>query len=350
MLILIGLPVAQSLRALQDAPWARFVSRQLEHSKWHGFTYIDLGLAGFILTVGASVALAFPVQPSSLTEWRKSYRRIVVRSCSLFLFGVVYSGGFEAPWPEVRLAGVLQRIAVCYFCASIAMLHLTTRQIVAAVLLILFVFSGVLLWWSFPGYVAGDLSRDGNFAGAVDRSLLPGRLAYGDFDPEGLGTTIPAVASCLIGVVIGKLLASHNVPPIRKFSYLLGSSLLLMNLGVLMDAWIPINKQLWTPSFIVFTAGLGGCLHMAVFYLIVDVWKSRLLFPLMIFGQHSLAAYLIGRFVRTDALSASIFGGISRIAGQYGVVVLACGQILLVWLMLYYFHRATITQLTPSRD
>jgi predicted acyltransferase len=197
----------------------RILEDQLEHVKWEGFRFYDLIFPLFLFVVGAVLPFSLGKLPEAglgtAAGSRATYRRIARRTVLLFALGLLCNGVLQFRWETLRVAGVLQRIAACYGIAAVLSLNLTTRGLVFTLATILLGYWALLANVAAPGRVPGDYSIEGNLAGWVDRHYLPGKIMqayYGFGDNEGLLSTIPAVATALMGVLAGRWLRSGSGP------------------------------------------------------------------------------------------------------------------------------------------
>ncbi|HEY9794206.1 MAG TPA: DUF5009 domain-containing protein [Leptolyngbyaceae cyanobacterium] len=251
----------------------------LLHADWNGCTLTDLVFPFFLFIVG--VAMAFSL--SKYTEGNQPtagvYWRIVRRSVILFVLGLLLNGFWTYDWSSIRIMGILQRISLAYLLAALAVLHLPRRGQYAIALLLLIGYWVVMSFIPVPGFGAGNLTRDGNLGAYIDRLVIgTAHLYKGDNfnsmgDPEGLFSTLPAVVTVLLGYFTGDWL--HKQPLKSHTSMdlvLLGLSCLVI--GQVWDFWFPINKKLWTSSYVVFTAG-WALLLLAACYELIEVRSQR---------------------------------------------------------------------------
>ncbi|NQT14317.1 MAG: hypothetical protein HQ582_16290 [Planctomycetes bacterium] len=337
--MIVAWPLIPAASSLPDGPVRRLLITQLNHAQWHGFTRADFTFAGFVMLVGLSISISLPRQLARGVSQGKIHRHLLTRSLLLFLLGVLFNGGLSNPWPDVRLLGILQRLAICYLIVGLLFLHVRPAARNVLLVMLLLGYWAALMMIPVPEYGAGDLSFSGNLAAWVDRSFLPGRKFYGEWDPEGLLTTIPAVASCLVGVLWGQLLLGDRSPR-RQIVWLFLGGCAAINIGLLWDIVLPINKSLWTPSYVMLTAGIGSLL-LALCIALSDLWNlRRLTFPFLVVGRNLLVAYAIMRLVPLDKISRCFLGGdVQRLLGDAAPFVHAFGEIAFVWLVLYWMYR-----------
>lgn len=222
--------------------------------------------------------------------------KIVRRAAILFGLGLVliWFPFYTVSWERARIFGVLQRIAVVYLLTALAYVHLGWRARAWWSAALLIGYWVVMMSVPVPGFGRGDLSPAGNVAGYVDHLVLGShiwRYAPGPADPEGLLTTVPALVSALLGLFVGEWLRSARAARGKFLGLVLWGGVATVA-GLLLDRWFPINKNLWSPPYVLLTTGLA-MLCLALLYRIVDVsGRERWPLPLLIFGTNSIAAYV----------------------------------------------------------
>ena len=332
------------LKAL--AGWAGWppmgrVEEQLEHAKWDGFHFIDLIFPLFLFIVGAVLPFSLGKLRERGAPGRAVYWRIARRAALLFALGVVYNGALRLDPHEFRLAGVLQRIAICYLFAALATLHLGPRGLAGLVAAILLGYWALLALVPAPGSSAGDYSMAGSLVGHVDRLLLPGRLYYGYGDNEGILSTIPAVGTALIGVLAGHWLRS-GASPWRKVLGLATAGAVCLGAGSAWGRVMPVNKILWTSPYVLLAAG-WSLLLLALFYAVVDVLRfRRWAFFFVVIGANAIAIYLAERIVDFGHIADFFLGGLAARAGSFGPVLTTAGVLAVEWLVLLHLYRNRI--------
>jgi predicted acyltransferase len=285
----------------------------LEHASWHGWTPTDLVFPFFLFIVGVSVTLALGRRAETAGSKRQIYLKILRRAAIIFALGL-FLGGFPAfDLATIRIPGVLQRIAVCYLVTSIIFLNTDWRQQLYVAAALLLGYWALMTLAPVPGFGAGVLdSKEGNLAAYVDRAVF-GRHVWRFakvYDPEGLLSTLPAIATTLAGVLTGHLLRSRR-PALEKVSAMFVAGAACVVAGWVWNYWFPVNKALWTSSYVLLTAGLALEL-LAVCYWLVDV-KSyrRWALPFVVFGTNALAAFFL------TGLCAKLLG-LFKLAGADG--------------------------------
>lgn len=341
--ILGGEGIVHALLALTGWAWVAAVSSQLKHVAWHGFQAYDLIFPLFLFLAGVSTPFSLRHRLGA-ADRKATVAKIVRRGLLLVLLGVIYNNGLQ--WKgvdQMRFCSVLGRIGLAGMFAQLIFVYNAHRL-------------RRLWWWlggllvgyyvvmttaAAPGFAAGDLSVEGNFASHVDRLLVPGKLHRTIHDPEGLFSTIPAIATALLGIFAGLWLQKPNeeVAPWRKARRLALGGLLCLALGGLWDYAFPINKNLWTSSFVLWAGGWSFLL-LAAFYALVDVlgWR-RFGFAFAVIGMNSVLIYLAGKFISFGFTTNALFGGLAKALPAGQELVLAVGFVAVEWLFLWFLQK-----------
>ena len=327
-----GGQIVQALDKCGKNPVTAFFVRQLTHCKWEGLVFYDLIFPLFLFLVG--MAIVFSVGKIVAREGKAgAYRRIFKRFAIMFVLGIVYSGGFAYGIDGVRIMGVLQRLALCYLIVSIMYIHLKPRQMAAVGVALL---AGYWAWLSFvpvPGLGRTSFAVEENWANYLDRLYLPLRKNDGNWDPEGLLSTLPAVGTCLLGFFAGLFIKNPAVPANRKGLYFMGAGLVLLAAGYAWGLQFPVIKRIWTSSYVL-AAGGWSCLLLGAFYQVVDVWKIRFwTAPFLWIGSNALAVYMVKNLVDFNKITARFFG-LTDWVPQQGVTALAAAAVTLGWVVL----------------
>jgi len=290
-----GLTVAGMILVNNPGSWSASYA-PLKHAEWHGWTPTDLIFPFFLFIVGVSITLAFARRVEAGGSQRDLLWKTAKRSIIIFGLGLVLAGFPYFNLATIRIPGVLQRIAVCYFFASVIFLWTTVRMqgLMAAALLVAYWM--LMISTPVPGYGAGDLSVDGNLAAFIDRTLLAGHIYKPNYDPEGIFSTIPAIATTLCGVLAGHWLRTSRTP-LDKVRGMVVAGVVGVLVGWLWHGWFPINKPLWTSSYVVFTAGMA-LLLLALCYWLIDIkgWR-RWSLPFVVFGVNALIVFFLSGLV-----------------------------------------------------
>lgn len=319
------------------------ISNQLHHTVWNGFTFYDLIFPLFIFIAGVSMPFSYSKQLSGGTDAKKKiYRSLIKRTFILLLLGMIVNGLLQfKPYDETRFASVLGRIALSCFFAAIIYLNASFRWRIAWVVLLLLGYWLMLLFIPVPGFGAGDLTAEGNFTAFIDHLFLPGKLHRTVYDPEGVLSTIPAIATALLGVFTGEFLRLQQPAKQKKTLYLVIAGAALVFTGWLWSFVFPINKNLWTSSFVLYTGG-WSLLLLALFYFAIDVvgfktWSM----PFVWLGCNSILIYMAAHGV-VNFLSTSefVFGGlIKQFSPQWNEALLWTGVALIQFIALYLLYK-----------
>ncbi len=288
------------------------------------------------------------VLPYSLEKYRATptavYFRIARRTLTLVLLGLVCNRILDFQFSELRTAGVLQRIGICYGFGALICVHLRVPGQVITLVTILVAYWAMLVWIPVPGGVAGDLSPEGNLCGYLDRNFLPSKIKksyYGFGDNEGLLSTLPAIGTVLLGALAGAWLRS-KVGPWWKVIGLSSAGLISLALGYTWGMTFPIIKILWTSSFVL-VAGGWSLLLLALFFALIDVigWRGWA-FVWIVIGANALTIYVVPRFVDFEKISEFFLTGISQSVGDWKALVLVAGALAAKWLFLLFLYRQRI--------
>ncbi|MEO9511109.1 MAG: heparan-alpha-glucosaminide N-acetyltransferase domain-containing protein [Flavobacteriaceae bacterium] len=266
----------------------------LLHAKWHGYTPTDLVFPFFLFIVGTSIVFAYQNKKADAT----AYKKITVRSLKLIGLGL-FLGAFTISFPfikdfaSIRFPGVLQRIGVVFFFAAILFLNLDWKKLIWVAAILLVGYWLLMVFVPVEG-VASTLERSpNNLANYLDVHLFGTHNYKPDYDPEGFLSTIPAIVSSLLGIFTGLILTSkHDKKTTLLFG--IGGSMLLV--GHLWDFIFPINKALWTSSFVLVTAGWANIV-LALIYLLTDVKKVKFGSVFRYAGANAITVYFLSSFI-----------------------------------------------------
>jgi predicted acyltransferase len=194
-----------------------------------------------------------------------------------------------------------------------------------------------------PGFPHGDLTMEGNFASYVDRLFLPGRLYLGIHDPEGIMSTIPAIATGLLGILTGQLLKNSPYTQKRKAALMAASGVVLIIIALIWNFDFPINKNLWTSSFVLNVGGIS-LLLLALFYYIIDILGyKKWAFFFKVIGMNSILIYMSGRFLNWQYSTNAFLGWLGQLIGNpYNAVVMAICIVLVKWVFLYFMYKKKV--------
>ena len=349
-----GDALVKALMKWGDWSFSPVVIEQLDHCEWEGFRFYDLIFPLFIFMAGVAMPFSLGRQSERGVSTPILFWRVFRRMVILFALGLMCNGILQ--WnPPVRVMGVLQRIALATGFAGFIFLLFRTRGQAIAVAVILLGYWALLAFVPPPGGTAPDYTMGGNLSAYIDRVAIRDPLtingkAYGKLyynlkkdgttegENEGLLSTIPAIATALLGALAGQWLLTCPCNR-RKVVWLLAAGLISIGVGLAWGQVFPIIKILWTSSYVLIA---GGCslLLLGLFYLVIDVWKLRFwAFPFVVIGMNSITIYVVPRFVDFRRMSAFFFGGAISHTGDLAPVLTPLCVLLCEWLFLYYLYR-----------
>ncbi|MGA2903675.1 MAG: heparan-alpha-glucosaminide N-acetyltransferase domain-containing protein [Candidatus Korobacteraceae bacterium] len=274
----------------------------LQHASWNGWTPTDLIFPFFLFIVGVSLVFSFDSRLERGDSRRALVLHTIRRSAILFAIGLGLNGLAALQFHTWRIPGVLQRIALVYCAAGLITLFASIRSRVAWIAGLLFGYWILMRYVPVPGYgVPGRdiplLHSDANLAAYLDRKLLLGHLWEGTRDPEGILSTLPAIATALCGVLTGEWLRSGRSAK-QKLAGMLACGLAGVIAGEVWGIWFPINKKLWTSSYVLLTAGCALiCLATCYWASDIKLRRGRWSKPFLIFGMNAIAAYVISELI-----------------------------------------------------
>jgi predicted acyltransferase len=395
----------EALHRLTPSGPTKLLTEQLEHVSWAGFHFEDLIFPLFVFMVG--VAMVFSLTKIVTREGRGgAVKRVIRRGVLLFAIGIFYSGGFGDGWPNMRLMGVLNRIALAYLFAGLLFCFFKPRALAAICVGLLVGYWALMsfvpirdiqltraniahvaeaggdattaayyrngnspnpsevkdspvwaatqkLFYATTNRVTGRFDKGYNVCDHFDFQYLPGRKYDTFFDPEGFLSTLPAIATCLLGVFAGLLLKNTGISDLRKVAWLVSAGILAVGLGWLWDFQFPVIKKIWTSSYVLVAGGYSAML-LGVFYLIVDLWKRQTWCqPFVWIGMNSITIYMadniLGGFRR---LADRLVGGDiktyfnAHVATGFGdMIVAVVGLMLAFWLVRFLYQRKIFLRL-----
>ena len=312
---------------------------QFDHKDWAGFAFYDLIFPLFVFIVGASIVFSLG-KLTAEHDRATAIKRVITRGVILYLLGVFYSGGLTNPWPNIRLLGVLQRIALAYTATGLLFCFFRPRALVAIAVALLVSYWALLTFvpirdfqldksafvtrlgtdkpsmdlvrqafYATTTQVTGGYEPGLNLTNHLDFMHLGGRKYDTYYDPEGLLSTMTAVATCLLGVFAGLLLRRADLRAMQKFAWLAGGGAVALGLGTLWGLQFPVVKKIWTSSFVL-VAGGWSALLLAAFYYIVDVrgWK-RWCRAFVWIGLNPITLYVAHGLVSFRGIGQRLVGG-----------------------------------------
>ncbi len=289
--MLRGLTIALMIVVNNPGSWEHLYW-PLSHASWHGITVTDFVYPFFIFIVGVSIVLSASKQLDAGADKKKMKKKIWIRSLKIFGLGILLSLFPDFNFIELRIPGVLQRIAIVYLiCAHIGLATNWKGQVKIAVFLLVGYWLAMMLI-PVPGIGAGVLEPGKNLAAWIDSIAIPLRMYQGTWDPEGLLSTLPAIATGITGMLAGQLL-KQEMSIEKKLNYMFFIGFLCILIGYTWDLVFPLNKNLWSSSFVMFTSG-WAFMSFAACILIVDVhgYKKVANFG-VIYGSNAITIYVL---------------------------------------------------------
>jgi predicted acyltransferase len=353
-----------------------FFGDQLEHVDWQGFRFYDLIFPLFVFIVG--VSLVFSLTRLVEREGKAAaHKRVLRRFLLLFVLALIYSGGVSRAWPDIRLLGVLNRIALCYLFTALLFLNFRRRGLVVACVSLLAGYWAVMTFVPFPDVrpvnaggelvsktmsatntaqlnwasdkkIRGVFEPGLNLAHYLDAKYLPGKKWDKIWDPEGLLSTLPAIATCLLGVFAGLLLKNSRVDEKRKALWLIGVGIVMAATGYAWGLQFPVIKKIWSSSYVLVAGGYSAML-LGVFHYIIDVHgRRRWATPFIWIGANAITLYFLDNVVSFEKLAMRVVGGDvghffdTHITPGAGHLMAACAGLLLAIAVAAFLYRRKI--------
>ncbi len=336
--------IFHQLAKVTGSPFIEAISNQLTHPDWHGFHFYDLIFPLFLFMAGVATPYSLGKEMDRGKSKNQLLFKVIKRGLILVLLGIIYNNGLELqPISEIRFGSVLGRIGLAYMFANIIYLYTTQRGQIIWFCSLLIGYWFMLLFNSAPGFPHGDLTMEGNFVSYLDRLIMPGKLYLGIHDPEGLTSTIPAIGTGLLGIYAGNLLKNSPISMQRKSLQLLVMGIVSLLLAQVWNLVFPINKNLWSSSFVLHVGGISLIL-LSFFYYIIDVrgykWWA---FFFSVIGMNSILIYMSGHFINWRYTTESIFQWLVQWVGDpFNVVVFTICYILVKWTFLYFLYKKNV--------
>ncbi len=359
-----GIAIAGMILVNNPGSWEH-VYAPLLHAEWHGFTPTDFVFPAFVFIAGTSIAFSLAKYIKEQKPPQEVYLRLLKRCLILFALGLflnassvimnaLFKGESLSELANLRIMGVLQRISLAYFFAAIAILNLKKKTLWILSGVILLGYWGAMMLIPVPNYGAGNLSLEGNLATYIDRLILGTKHLYiNGFDPEGLFSTLPAIVTVWLGYFAGDWIRHQ---PIKSRTTI---GLVLFGIAALVIGWFwglsfPINKQLWTSSYVLYSAGWASLL-LAACYELIEVRNIRSWsFPFKVMGMNAIFIFVLSGFIVRILYRTNIGAGedapttyawiyetfFASWAGAInGSLLFALASVTFWWLILYFMYR-----------
>ena len=331
------------------------LAEQMDHVEWNGLRHHDTIFPLFLFIAGISFPFSLGKQRAQgKSEWAIQ-RKVIKRGLMLVFLGVIYNNLLNFDFEHLRYASVLGRIGLAWMFAALIFIHTGWKARVGITTALL------VGYWLVAGFIpapdangADILTAQGSIVGYVDRILLPGVIYYGNIDPEGILGVIPAIGTALLGMFTGEWTLSNsplkgeNSSPLRggrvgSVLWMVVAGIILLALGLLWNEVFPINKKMWTSSFVL-VVGAYSVLMFALFYYIIDVlqWRRWTLFFTVI-GMNSITIYLGQKFINFSYTSERLCGGLVKMMPEDSQAFFTkAAYIAVCWLFLYFLYRKRV--------
>ncbi|MEJ7586695.1 MAG: heparan-alpha-glucosaminide N-acetyltransferase domain-containing protein [Ferruginibacter sp.] len=265
----------------------------LKHTVWNGLSFTDLVAPFFLFIVGVSTSFAFAKTVREKLDKKAAYKKIIIRSLKIYALGMFLNMMPFFNLHEIRWTGTLHRIAIVFMVCSFIYLNTNWKQQAFILISILIGYWIVILGIPTPGLGKVVMEPGKNLAAWVDSIYMPGKLWQGTWDPEGILSTFPSIATCITGMLAGKLLQT-SLPENVKINYLVSFGVVLAVLGYFVGLAFPVNENLWTSSFVLITSGFSA-LALGVLYFRLDILeKVKGSLVGVVFGANAITAYALG--------------------------------------------------------
>ncbi|HSI77635.1 MAG TPA: heparan-alpha-glucosaminide N-acetyltransferase domain-containing protein [Lunatimonas sp.] len=305
-----GFTIAAMILVNYPGTWDH-VYAPLLHATWNGITITDFIYPFFLFIVGVSISFAYTKRLQTGTPKGDMYKKIIIRSIKIFLVGIFLNLIPNFDFSDMRIAGVLQRIAIVFLACAFLFLNTKwkTQAVLGAGILVFYWLAMTLI--PTPGVGTPMLEPGVNLAAWMDTYILPGKMWEGTWDPEGFFSTLPAIVTGILGLLAGQILLTTKTPN-EKANYLMAIGVPLVLLGLLWNLTFPINKHLWTSSFTMVTGGAGFIVLGATYFLVDILGKQKGTSVGIIFGANAITVYVLADILSIIFYNDSILGGLNN--------------------------------------
>jgi len=382
-----------------NTPFWKALSDQFEHPAWNGFHFYDLIFPLFLFMAGAATPFSVGRELEKGKTQKECLMRVIKRGFILVILGLVVNNGLQLPmllpaltivgsiylfsmafkWVKstigsvllgaalsvalgflvsliisaggesiqvtgVRFGSVLGRIGLAYMFANI--IYIYTKKQSTQIIWFCALLIGYWLLLKFtaaPGFAMGDLTQAGNFASYIDRTIMPGKLYLGNHDPEGLMSTLPAIGTGLLGILAGGYLKNSTDSGSKKAARLAIAGAICIVIAWVWNLDFPVNKNLWTSSFVMNVGGIS-LLLLSLFYFVIDVkGYKKWAFFFKVIGMNSILIYMSGHFIAWDHANHGFFQWLGQLIGNpYNAVALAITYVGVKWAFLYFMYQKKV--------
>lgn len=336
--------IARSIAKATGSTFMIMISDQMEHPAWNGFHFYDLIFPLFLFIAGVATPYSIGKDQESGKSRQKLLFRIIRRGLILVVLGIITNNHLQImPFSQMRFGSVLGHIGVAYVFANIIYLYTNQKGQIIWFCSILIGYWLLFILTAAPGFHPGDLTMEGNVVSFIDRIFMPGKLYLGIHDPEGLLSTVPATSTALLGIFAGKLLRNDFLRQQKKVILLLIFGIVFLLLAQIWNIVFPINKNLWTSSFVLCAGGISLIL-LAIFYYVIDVLGyKKWAFFFKVIGMNSILIYISGIFIDFHYTTNAFFQWLVQMINEpYKVVAFAICVVAIKWLFLYFLYKKKV--------
>lgn len=289
-----GITIAGMILVNNPGDWGN-IYPPLKHAEWNGCTPTDYIFPFFLFIVGVAITFSLSKRKEEGTDQKKLIYQIIKRSLILFLLGLIMAGFPYFDLSTIRIPGVLQRIAVVYLISAILFLKTNIRTQGILFVTLLIVYWILMTFIPVPSIGYANLEPTTNLAAYFDNLLLNGHLwkVTKVWDPEGILSTLPAISTTLSGIFLGYWLKKKEIDDNEKTVWIFAAGIILLLLGIFWDPFFPINKSLWTSSYVLYTSGLA-LLFFAMCYWFIDIKKIKWwIKPFEVYGMNAITVFFL---------------------------------------------------------
>ncbi|MFI5192762.1 MAG: acyltransferase family protein, partial [Chitinophagales bacterium] len=294
-----GLTVAGMILVNNPGDWAHIYA-PLEHSVWNGYTPTDLVFPFFLFIVGVSIVYAMATKKADPAKHRAIMLKAARRSLTIYVLFLLLVLIPKFDFQHLRLLGVLPRIAIVFFICTLLFLKTSRKTQVWIFWSILIAYYLIMNFIPVPGIGPSNLDPSTNLAAWLDRLVLTPNHIWSQsktFDPEGILSTLPAISTCMLGIFTGGWLQRNDQSAENKVAWLFSVAALLITGGLIWNGFFPVNKALWTSSFVLFTGGLAMA-TLTLSYWLIDVnRRQKFTEPFVAFGSNAITIYVVSGYL-----------------------------------------------------
>ncbi len=317
------------------------LAKNMEHAGWEGFYFMDLIFPLFLFLLGVLLPFVILSKIEKGTSPGELYPHILKRTLVLIFLGLINYGLLRFDWDTMRWSSVLGRIGICYFFASLLVMHTSWRVQASIIFAILVGYWAVVMFIPVPGFGPGVLTPEGCLTTWIDQQLIPGTLGLGLYDRQGVLSTFTSLATTLIGVLAGHWLRSERTANQKTVGFIV-AGLITLVAGWIWGQYFFISRNVWTSSFVLYSA--GWCfLLLALFYWVIDVQGyKKWTFFLVVIGMNAITIWVGQRLIDFEFTANALFLGFSKYLGIITPIFLAFSILFIKWLFLWFLYQRKI--------